>query len=177
MAPSLGKMPTTSARRLTYFSIPVSSVNCYIAPPASIGSSLRCSGQVSLLMVSPGGSLLYELVRGRRLRMGYGQELRGASLFAASCSRKERCGRQRSKTHSPQHRPRRDLFGRVERAADLVWTARLRLSADSPRPSSTSCAAPRPACAPGRLWPCPGRGAWPAVRPTTSGRTSHGCDG
>jgi hypothetical protein len=35
-------------------------------------------------MVSPGGSLLYELVRGRRLRMGYGQELGGASSCAAS---------------------------------------------------------------------------------------------
>ncbi len=41
------------------------------------------AGQIDLLMVSPGGSLLYELMRVRRLRMGYGQELGGASLFAA----------------------------------------------------------------------------------------------
>jgi hypothetical protein len=89
MAPSLGKMPTTSARRLTSFSIPVPSVNCYIAPPAYLGGFSSAAGQLDLLMmVSPGGSLLYELVRGRRLRMGYGQELRGASLFAASGSAK-----------------------------------------------------------------------------------------
>jgi len=31
-----------------------------------------------------GGSLLYELGAYGRLRMGYGQELRGASLFTAS---------------------------------------------------------------------------------------------
>ena len=33
---------------------------------------------------SLGGSLLYELGELSRLRMGYGQELEGASLFAAS---------------------------------------------------------------------------------------------
>ena len=119
MAPSFGKMPTTSARRLTSFSIPAPSVNGYIASPEWSFMLWRfAAGQVGLLMMSPGGSLLYELVRGRRLRMGYGQELRGASLFAASGSRKKRCGRQRSKTHSPQPRPRRDLSGRVYDAAD-----------------------------------------------------------
>ena len=40
-------------------------------------------------MVSPGSSLLYELMRKRRLRMGYGQELGGASSCAASGPRTE----------------------------------------------------------------------------------------
>jgi len=39
-------------------------------------------------MVSLGGSLLYELMRKRRLRMGYGQEPRGASSCAVSDSAK-----------------------------------------------------------------------------------------
>ena len=85
MAPSLGKIPTTSARRFTSFSIPASFVNGYIAPPAPVALAGFAAGQIGpLMMVPSGGSLLYELVRGRRLRMGYGQELKGASLFAAS---------------------------------------------------------------------------------------------
>ena len=84
MAPSLGKMPTTSARRLTSFSIPAPFVN---ASWHLLDHDLHCLAVDQLgplMMVSSGGSLLYELMRGRRLRMGYGQELRGASLFAAS---------------------------------------------------------------------------------------------
>ena len=101
----------------------------------------------------------------------------GCFLIRGVWIRKKRCGRQRSKTHSPQPRPRRDLSDRVERAADPMWTARLRLFADNPRPSTTFCAAQRPTSVPGRLWPCLGRGAWPAVPPRTLVRTSHGCDG
>jgi hypothetical protein len=51
--------------------------------PAELWSSSFAAAD-GLLIMSPGGSLLYEFMRGRRLRMGYGQELEGASLFAAS---------------------------------------------------------------------------------------------
>jgi len=165
-------------RRLNFFSIPALSVK----------SSLRSSQWLDPCGVAAGPDRPADGV------------LPGAALSTSSCANagsgwgmgrswgvlpharrlvlhKAGTGRQKVETHSPQPRPRGDLSGRVWRAADPAWTARRRSSAGSPRPSSTSYAAPRPACAPARPWPCRGRGAWRPERPRTSGRTSHGYGG
>jgi hypothetical protein len=88
MLASFGKMPTTSARRLTSFSIPARVVNYLIVPPACMRarrSAAGCSG-------SPRGQPSLRARRSGRLRMGYGQEPGGASLFAVSRSRAMRHG-------------------------------------------------------------------------------------
>jgi hypothetical protein len=60
------------------------------------------------------------------LRMGYGQELEGASLIAASLSRDKRhVGGQRRKAHSPQPVPDGTLEAAI-RSAATPWTPRLR---------------------------------------------------
>ena len=57
MLASFGKMPTTSARRLTSFSILARVVNYLIVPPAC----MRRVAQQRVAVDLPGGSLLYEL--------------------------------------------------------------------------------------------------------------------
>src|SRR4051794_16586967 len=94
VSPLLSLLATGSAVHLTGAVARVDSALHGQCPVARVARPLVtapgfAAGQVGLSMMPPGGSLLYELVRQRRLRVGYVQELRGASLFAACGSRKK----------------------------------------------------------------------------------------
>ena len=87
-------------------------------------------------------------------------------------------GRQRSGTHSPQPRPRGDIYGRVRcRSLSNVWTITPQPSDGSPCPSAKSCAARQPACVPVPLLPYRALDAWRGVLPTISERTTRRCGG
>src|SRR6516164_8955920 len=102
MLASLGKMPTTSARRLTSFSILARVVNYLIVPPAC----MRRVAQQRVAVDLPGGSLLYELdaAVGSGWGMGRSQGVLPylRRLDPAPCD----TGGQRNRAHSPQPRPR-----------------------------------------------------------------------
>jgi hypothetical protein len=80
---ALEKIRMTRVRHLISFSKSALRVN-YLIVVLRVVAMRTCSGPLWSLMVLSGGSLLDELDNGRRLRMGYGREPRGASLFTAS---------------------------------------------------------------------------------------------
>jgi hypothetical protein len=109
-------------RRLNSFSIPALSVNYRIASSRTVWSCLcwrPCrSGPIDRWKCPPGAAFSTSSCAGAGSGWGMGRSW-GVLPHARRPIRSTRRGRQRVAAHSPQHRPRRDSFGRVRRAADL----------------------------------------------------------
>ena len=165
---SLGKIPTTSARRLTSFSIRAPFVNSYdIAPPAN-GILIWRADQLRLKARVPPEAAFSTSSDKCRLRMGYGQGAGGCFLIRGVYLPQQawrRAAKENERTHSNPVPEGTLAAPLVARRSDVLSLLMLPPSRGNLRRSSTSGAEQRPACVPERPWLSRARGASQFAQP------------